>query len=222
MEDIRIVVASNIVDLRSKAGMKQADLAEKINYTDKSVSKWERAESLPDVIVLKSIADVFGVSLDYMVSDHNAVRSKEEEKEQKRNEREEKRNERRASRSSAVNHTAIALIVTVSIMSLAVAVFLILSPLCGKNLWYVLTAGVAVSCIPLLVFNSLWGIKRNSMLIIMVLIITLLATLYLILIKFNVWEIFLLVIPAAVIVWLSFNIKKPISKHEDVTLEGVE
>ena len=204
MEDIRIVVASNIVDLRSKAGMKQAELAEKINYTDKSVSKWERAESLPDVIVLKSIADVFGVSLDYMVSDHNAVMSKEEEKERKRNEREEKRNERRASRS------------------LAVAVFLILSPLCGKNLWYVLTAGVAVSCIPLLVFNSLWGIKRNSMLIIMVLIITLLATLYLILIKFNVWEIFLLVIPAAVIVWLSFNIKKPISKHEDVTLEGVE
>ena len=222
MEDIRTVVASNIVDLRSKSGMKQAELAEKINYSDKSVSKWERAESLPDVTVLKSIADVFGVSLDYMVSDHNAVRSKDEAAEQKRHEKEEKKNEKRASKNTVVNHPAIASIVTVSIMSLALAVFLILSSVFGFNLWYVLTAGAAVALIPLLVFNSLWGEKRNGAYIIIGLIVSVLATIYLVLIRFNIWEIFLLIIPAVAIVLLSFNVKKQRPKAENATLEGVE
>jgi len=55
MEDIKRIIANNIIELRVEAGMKQADLAEKIHYSDKSVSKWERAEAAPDAAVLRNI-----------------------------------------------------------------------------------------------------------------------------------------------------------------------
>ena len=51
--------------------MTQLELAEKINYSDKSVSKWERGESLPDIVVLKAVADLFEVTLDYLVEEEH-------------------------------------------------------------------------------------------------------------------------------------------------------
>ena len=65
--DIKIVIAKNIADLRLANGMTQLELAERINYSDKAVSKWERAESMPDIAVLTEIADLFQVSLDDLV-----------------------------------------------------------------------------------------------------------------------------------------------------------
>ena len=58
MEDIKPIVAKNIAALRTASGMTQIQLAEKLNYSDKAVSKWERGESLPDVAVLTQIADL--------------------------------------------------------------------------------------------------------------------------------------------------------------------
>ncbi len=67
MEDKRKIIAHNIYTLRTDASMTQLSLAEALNYTDKAVSKWERGESLPDVLVLKRIAEYFGVSVDYLL-----------------------------------------------------------------------------------------------------------------------------------------------------------
>ena len=68
MEDLKAIIAENITQLRRANGMTQAGLAEKLNYTDKAVSKWERRESLPDITVLKAIADCFGVTVDYLIT----------------------------------------------------------------------------------------------------------------------------------------------------------
>lgn len=70
MEDLKLVFARNLVALRRKEKLTQAELAEKINYSDKAVSKWERAESVPDVTVLVGIARFFGVTLDFLVTEH--------------------------------------------------------------------------------------------------------------------------------------------------------
>ena len=48
----------------------QIELAEKINYSDKAVSKWERGESIPDVSVLLELSKLFGVSIDFLVTEH--------------------------------------------------------------------------------------------------------------------------------------------------------
>ena len=63
--DIKANIANNIVELRKRKKWTQAELAEKINYTDKAVSKWERGESTPDVDVLYNMAEIFGVTVDY-------------------------------------------------------------------------------------------------------------------------------------------------------------
>lgn len=69
MDDIKKIIANNIIELRAEAGMKQAELAEKINYSDKSVSKWERGESLPDVYILSQIAELYGVSVSALIGE---------------------------------------------------------------------------------------------------------------------------------------------------------
>ena len=66
-ENLRAIIAANIAELRKSRSMTQQDLAARLNYTDKAISKWERGESVPDIIVLKQIADMFGVTVDYLL-----------------------------------------------------------------------------------------------------------------------------------------------------------
>lgn len=65
--DLVKIVSENIAHYRKKMNLTQLELAEKLNYSDKSISKWERAEGIPSVIVLKEIADFFGVTLNDMI-----------------------------------------------------------------------------------------------------------------------------------------------------------
>ena len=73
MVDLKPIIAKNITALRQSHKMTQIELAEKLNYSDKAVSKWERGESIPDVTVLKTIADLFGVSLDYLLESYRLL-----------------------------------------------------------------------------------------------------------------------------------------------------
>ena len=70
MDELKRCVATNLVQLRMTKGWTQAELAEQIHYSDKAVSKWERGESLPDVAVLKSLAGLYGVTVDYLLEPH--------------------------------------------------------------------------------------------------------------------------------------------------------
>lgn len=75
MEDLKRIIADNIAELRKAVPLTQAELAEKLNYSDKAVSKWERGESIPDVIVLKQIAGIFGVSVDYLLEEVHPLKA---------------------------------------------------------------------------------------------------------------------------------------------------
>ena len=63
------IVAKNITEHRKNLGLTQLELAEKLNYTDKSVSKWERAETLPDAFILKQLADLFNVTVNDLITE---------------------------------------------------------------------------------------------------------------------------------------------------------
>ena len=71
MKDIRLIIAENLSNARKASRMTQAELAERLNYSDKAISKWERGESIPDVLVLKEIADLFSVTVDYFLTPHD-------------------------------------------------------------------------------------------------------------------------------------------------------
>jgi len=72
MDDLKVITASNIINLRTAKGMTQAELGELLNYSDKSVSKWERAEAVPDAYVLKKMSEIFGVTVDYILNSHDS------------------------------------------------------------------------------------------------------------------------------------------------------
>lgn len=57
-------IADNISYYRKKLNLTQLELAEKINYSDKLVSSWERAERTPDIFTLKELSAIFGVTVD--------------------------------------------------------------------------------------------------------------------------------------------------------------
>ena len=67
MDNIKANIAKNIIELRKKNNWTQAELADKLNYSDKAVSKWERAEAVPDIETLHALAELFGVTVDYFL-----------------------------------------------------------------------------------------------------------------------------------------------------------
>jgi len=141
MKDLKLIIADNISDLRKKKGMTQAELADKLNYTDKAVSKWERGESVPDIAVLKTLADLFGVSLDYLVSEYH-----------------EKENTKKTyDRTQRNNHIAITIISIFLVALIATLVFVILdSSISLRASLLTFVYALPVAFIVWLVFNSVW------------------------------------------------------------------
>ena len=66
------IIGRNLASLRKARGLTQGQIAEKFNYSDKSISKWEHGEMVPDVETLLALADFYGVTLDYLVHDQTA------------------------------------------------------------------------------------------------------------------------------------------------------
>lgn len=66
-ESLKQTIGKNICEYRKLANLSQIEFAEKLNYSDKAISKWERGESLPDIVVLKQIADMFGITVNDLI-----------------------------------------------------------------------------------------------------------------------------------------------------------
>ena len=191
MNDIKLVIAENIASLRQQNGMTQSALAEKLNYTDKAVSKWERGESLPDVAVLVAVASFFGVTLDDLVSHHAPSSPVAAAPEKKRVTR---------------NHAAITGIGILLVWLVATMIYVSLDAAKSGHSWRWLTFlyAVPVSYVVWLVFNSIWFSRKRNYLIVSSLMWTALAALYvtLLLLGRNLWALFILGIPGQIIILL--------------------
>lgn len=198
MNDLKQIIANNITTLRKAKNLTQLEFANELNYSDKAISKWERAESIPDVIVLKQIADLFGVTVDYLLKEHSA---------------DEKLIviENRTS-SNGLNKIPLSLLSASPIWIIATIIFTLISIFTGKYVWYVFYISVPLTILMFIIFNTLWGNRRNNYIIVSFFVWSILACIYLCLIKFNLWQLFILGIPAqlAIILWssLKFKIKK--------------
>lgn len=64
-----MILADKIIDLRKKNGWSQEELAEKLGVSRQSVSKWEGAQSVPDMGRVVQLSELFGVSTDYLLKD---------------------------------------------------------------------------------------------------------------------------------------------------------
>lgn len=195
MEDLKEIVARNLAELRRKKGVTQAELAQALNYSDKAISKWERGESLPDVVVLKQLAELFCVPLDYLVeAEHDA------EEPSHRFDRRQKRNR--------VLITGMSIMLVWLIATVLFTNFNLAAPQL-KNMWQLFVYAVPVSSIVWLVFNSLWFNRKWNFLIISLLLWSTLASVCLSLFPFNlsVWQVLAVGIPGQVIILLWSGIR---------------
>lgn len=205
MEDLKSIVAHNIISLRRKHDMTQLELAEKLNYTDKAVSKWERGESLPDIVILKTIADLFGVTLDYLVTQEHDDREPEHiwlETEEEVSERERKK------RRKLLSHAYIACVSVLLVWLVATLVFVIirLANPDAVALWLTFLYAVPASCVVALIFNSIWFKASRNFFIISCLMWSTLASIHISFMVFGIPEVWLLYIlgapgQAIILVW---------------------
>lgn len=197
MQAIKSTIAKNIASLRAKAGLTQIELAQKLNYSDKAVSKWERGESIPDVSVLVKIAELFDVSLDYLILDktNDAPESK-------------KSADAKASLNNRIIITALSLLLVWIISLLALVINFEMKSTVG--IWLNFIYAVPVSLIVWLVFNSIWFNRRRNFLIISLLMWSVIGAVYLSFFIFgtNLPLIFLLGIPGqiAIFLWSKFKL----------------
>ena len=203
MEDIKSIVAKNITELRLLNNMTQMELAEKLNYSDKTISKWERAESTPDISVLVEIANLFGVTLDFLVKSENiedaVARHKTEE--------------------TKYNRRVIAYISESIGWLSAIFAFIITTLILRKTTfqWLYFVYALPVVLIVKLVFNSIWFNSRMNFVIVSLMMWSMLACLCLSLMTFGLgmWMILVPGIPGQVIIILWSMIKTKAREMEE-------
>ena len=199
MEDAKITLSKNITELRLLNNMTQVELAKELNYSDKTISKWERGESTPDINVLVEMSDLFGVTLDYL------IRGKSDEAEEKIS--------HQKNTQAKYNHRVITYLSQGLVWFIALFAFIITS-LIAKDAtfqWLYFVYALPIVAIIHLVFNSIWFNPRHNYFIISLLVWSILAAIQMTFQYFsiNISLIYLLGVAGEIIIILWSFIKKP-------------
>ena len=207
-DELKVIFASNLIKLRTGMGLTQAELAEKLCYSNKSVSKWERAEAIPDAYVLKQMAELFQVTVDQLLTAEEGWT----------------RGGTDLHRKVQYSQLFIILSAVAGIFTLCFLEFVIVWAVVGKFHWLILYAGIPCSLIVLLILNSLWYKGRHNMYIVGALVLSLFLLAYFLSVRFgwNPWQILLAIIPAEAVVFFAFHIRKRKKPEKQRTPEIVE
>ncbi|MBQ7453011.1 MAG: helix-turn-helix transcriptional regulator [Clostridia bacterium] len=197
MDDLNITISKNITFLRKKAGLTQLQLAEKLNYSDKAISKWERGESLPDIVVLKRIADMFNVTLDTLVTPQNLRRIS-------------------FGKHISLSKTITTLLAGLLVWLIATIVFVVLSYAGVWRAYLCFIIAIPVSSLVCLVFTAIWKQKNAFFALLSLFVWSTITAIYLGIIKFDMWLIFLIGIPLQIGIILWFILSKHREKTKDI------
>lgn len=198
-DELTKIIAANISAYRKLAGLTQSELAEKIGYSDKSVSKWEQGGGMPDVCVLVQIAEICGVSVSDMVEEHTQPVTKPKKR--------------------ILDFTNKNLIISLSAgvaWLLAVVIFVALEmsnvPFSAK--WLCFVYAVPACAVTVLVFSCVWHFPKMCFFATSAVEWSLLLSVYLTLLKYNYWIIFIIGIPVQALTVLAFLLAGRIIKSK--------
>lgn len=196
MKDINLVIGNNIRELRKANKLTQYELAEKINYSNKAISRWESGEVIPDIPTLNNLCEIFNIPLS-QIFEENVTQTKV----------------KKYYKLQIGNKLAVSLLAVLVIWLAATTTFVCLNVMYGVTPWQLFVWAVPASCIVGVVFNSIWGKAMFNYLLISILNWSTLASVYLSILNFRLWPIFLIGIPVqiGIILWsniTSNNIKK--------------
>lgn len=202
-ENLKYKIGANIAELRKVQGMTQAELAAKLNYSDKAVSKWERGESIPDVMTLMQIAGVFNITVDDLLGASGSLAQ---------NDAVEKRIQRSKSR-----HSTILMLSSLLVWFIGMTVYVVLSSLGMPKSAVSFVYCVPVNAIVLLVLRSCWRDFHWNRVLVSLIVWGVLLSIYVTLLVFtgaNVWRILLLGVMGEAAVWLWFQLLKFSDREE--------
>ena len=216
-EKLRKQIGVNIVSYRKRNGMTQARLAEKLNYSDKAVSKWERGESVPDVVTLVQLSELFEITVNDLLQDPNELPDNPGRVERVMGVAVEKTLKRKA------NKSIILMLSSVLVWFVALLIFVVLSMLDVEKSWLAFIYAIPVDAVVMLSLRSAWKDFRWNRALISVIMWGSLLSLFASLMVFvgpalwtKLWRMFLLGIPgqAAILLWFEIY-RKPKKEKED-------
>ena len=198
-EEIKTNFSRNLTKLRKSNGLTQLALAEKLNYSDKAVSKWEVGSVLPDIETMSHIAEFFGTTVNDLIYP-----------------------ERQFKRVFWKNHIFITLLSIGLAWFLSTIVFLILQQTTSiPRLWLTFMITVTISFVILVVFSCIWFKKIITMLAISGLAWSVVVNIYLIINRQSLWFIFIVgAVGQILIIFWSQLMKIRIPKRRKKTKEN--
>lgn len=188
IREFKMVVAQNIYYLRTVNHMTQYELGQKLNYSDKAISKWERGDGLPDAYVLSNIAELFGVTVDYILTEHKEQDKKVETKPKTRVKK------------------IVQCIANVAVFAVAVLIYVILHNV-GIYHPFIFIYAIPTCAVIDIVMSAVWHKGRGNLIFSSLLVWSTLATIYFAIGNFTLWTIFLVGIPLQIILFLILGIK---------------
>ena len=192
LSELKLISASNIIRLRTEAHMTQAELGAKLSYSDKTISKWERGEAIPDAYVLTQLASLFGVSVDYLLSSHDSWEAPVEEEEQMKKPR--------------YSEWKIILLAVISVWTGFLTAFVALW-IFGIVWWEIFIVALPASFTVLTVLLAVFRRRRYMSWCIGALVFSLLLLVFVVIPDMKWWQLLILTVPAELIVFLSFHLR---------------
>ena len=206
LEMLKDRIGANIALQRKRAGLTQAGLAEKLNYSDKAVSKWERGESMPDVLTLMQLAEQFNISVGDLLEDPDQLPGNPGKLEKAMTQVSEKALKRKA------NKNVILGLSSTLVWFIALLIFVVISSFDLPYSWVAFFYAVPVNAIVLLSLRSAWRDFRWNRVLISLITWGFLVSIYttlLVFLHFNMWRMFLLGIPGEIAITLWFRLFRP-------------
>ena len=218
-EKLKYQIGANIAAHRKNAGLTQVGQAEKLNSSDKAVSKWERGESIPDVLTILQLAELFGITVNDLLSDPNALPGNPGKLEKAMTQVSEKALKRKA------NKNVILALSSTLVWFVALLAFVLLSSFDFLEKYSCLLFFVAIpaNAIVLLRLRSAWHDFRWNKALISIIVWGSLLSIYMVLLTafdYNFWKIFLLGIPGQIAIFLWFRMFHPAKGHEEEKHNG--
>lgn len=218
-EKLKYQIGANIAAYRKRSGLTQAGLAEKLNYSDKAVSKWERGESMPDVLTLMVLAEQFGITVNDLLVDPNALPGNPGTLEKAMTQVSEKALKRKA------NKNVILALSSTLVWFVALLAFVVMSSFdfLDRYSYLLFFYAIPANAIVLLSLRSAWHDFRWNQALISTIawgsLLSIYVTLY-VLLEYNFWKIFLLGIPGQFAIFLWFRMFRPVKEKKEEANHG--
>ncbi len=228
-KDFNAIVGDNLLKLRKDKKLTQMEVAEKFNYSDKSISKWEKGESLPSVEVLCELAAFYNVTLNDLtqVDLNNEAPTQTNKKSEKKSKKEKKQKKEKPVKEKTPRMFSTKLMITLlsvgAVWLCATILFVVLKIALNQNHFMIFMWAGVLSMIVLIVFNAIWGRMRYLFIILTILLWLLLASVHVQLIvhsPYNIWPVYFLGIPLQILIILwGALVKKPKGYYKKDTEE---